>query len=117
VLGAASLDGIVLRYGSFYGPGTAISKGGSFVEDVHRRRIPLVGNAKGIWSFIHIDDAATATVLAMERGELVFTILSMMSQLPSQNGYRRLPLLLARNRHAGLQGSWQGYWLAAMALR
>jgi nucleoside-diphosphate-sugar epimerase len=69
VLAATDLEGVVLRYGAFYGPGTAIGEGGSVLEDVRQRRLPLVGNARGIWSFIHIDDAATATVAAVERGD------------------------------------------------
>jgi len=68
VLGSSSLEGIILRYGAFYGPGTSIGKGGSVVEEVRRRRFPIVGNGKGVWSFIHIDDAAQATLAAVERG-------------------------------------------------
>ena len=50
--------GVVLRYGYFYGPGSAISSGGSMGEDVARRRLPIVGGGTGVWSFIHVDDAA-----------------------------------------------------------
>jgi nucleoside-diphosphate-sugar epimerase len=60
--------GLVLRYGYFYGPGSAISPTGSMGEDVARRRFPVVGRGGGVWSFIHVDDAATATVAALERG-------------------------------------------------
>ncbi len=60
--------GVVLRYGYFYGPGSAISRNGSVCEDVSRRRLPLVGRAEGVWSFIHVDDAARATVVALSRG-------------------------------------------------
>jgi nucleoside-diphosphate-sugar epimerase len=62
VLGAS---GIVLRYGYFYGPGTSISSKGSMIEDLARRRLPIVGRGGGVWSFIHIDDAARATVAAL----------------------------------------------------
>jgi nucleoside-diphosphate-sugar epimerase len=68
VLGADGLEGVVLRYGGFYGPGTSIGEGGSVVEDVRRRRLPVVGGGGGVWSFVHIDDAAEATVAAVERG-------------------------------------------------
>ncbi|QIG40703.1 NAD(P)-dependent oxidoreductase [Microbacterium sp. 4R-513] len=60
--------GLALRFGSFYGPGQALGEGGEMLEAVRRRRIPLVGRAEGIWSFCHIDDAATATVAAATRG-------------------------------------------------
>jgi nucleoside-diphosphate-sugar epimerase len=65
VLGA---DGVVLRYGYFYGPGSSISAVGSLCQDVARRRLPLVGKAAGVWSFIHVDDAARATVAALQQG-------------------------------------------------
>lgn len=61
-------DGVVLRYGYFYGPGSAISAGGSTGEDVMRGRMPIVGHGGGVWSFIHVDDAARATVAALTAG-------------------------------------------------
>jgi 2-alkyl-3-oxoalkanoate reductase len=60
--------GIVLRYGGFYGPGTSIVEGGEQVEMLHKRRLPVGGSGAGIWSVIHIDDAAEATVAAIEHG-------------------------------------------------
>jgi nucleoside-diphosphate-sugar epimerase len=68
VLGADWLDGLVLRYGFFYGPGTYYGEGGSTTADVRRRRMPIVGKGTGMFSFVHVDDAADATVLAVERG-------------------------------------------------
>jgi 2-alkyl-3-oxoalkanoate reductase len=68
VLAAEGLDGVVLRYGAFYGPGTSLGEGGRYVEAVRRRRFPIIGDGTGVWSFIHIDDVASATLLAIERG-------------------------------------------------
>jgi 2-alkyl-3-oxoalkanoate reductase len=68
VLGTEGIEGVVLRYGGFYGPGTSAGAGGSMLEDLRRRRFPVVGAGTGVWSFIHIDDAAAATVAAVERG-------------------------------------------------
>ena len=68
VLGADGLEGLVLRYGGFYGPGTSVGAGGPMLDDLRRRRFPMVGAGTGVWSFVHIDDAATATVAALERG-------------------------------------------------
>src|SRR5436190_15314896 len=68
VLGAGWTEGIVLRYGAFYGPGTAIAPGGQLPEMVRRRKFPLVGDGGAVWSFIHIADAADATVAAVEHG-------------------------------------------------
>jgi nucleoside-diphosphate-sugar epimerase len=65
VLGAAWTEGIVLRYGGFYGPGTSMAPGAEQVELVRKRKFPLVGDGGGVWSFIHIADAADATVAAV----------------------------------------------------
>ena len=64
VTSAGQLDGIVLRYGSFYGPGASQTLTGL----VRKRKVPIIGNGAGIWSFLHISDAASATVCALERG-------------------------------------------------
>jgi len=63
-------DGLVLRYGWFYGPGTSIALDppGSQIELIRKRQFPIVGAGTGIWSFIHIEDAASATVAAVEGG-------------------------------------------------
>jgi nucleoside-diphosphate-sugar epimerase len=68
VLGARWTEGIVLRYGAFYGPGTSMAPGGEQFELVRNRKFPLVGDGGGVWSFIHIADAAEATVAAVEHG-------------------------------------------------
>jgi nucleoside-diphosphate-sugar epimerase len=63
-------EGFVLRYGGFYGPGTGISRAPDAVMagPIRRRLFPIVGGGGGVWSFIHIDDAAAATALSVERG-------------------------------------------------
>jgi len=68
VLGAGDLDGLVLRYGFFYGPGTSYAPDGGTATAVRKRQFPVMGAGKGEWPFIHIDDAASATVAAVERG-------------------------------------------------
>jgi nucleoside-diphosphate-sugar epimerase len=69
---AQRLEGVVLRYGGFYGPGTSLARGSrdSFTEAIRKRRFPIVGAGTGVWSFVHIDDAAAATVAAIEGGAL-----------------------------------------------
>jgi nucleoside-diphosphate-sugar epimerase len=77
VTGATWTEGVVLRYGGFYGPGTNISFGpeGVMVEAVRKRKLPLVGDAGGVWSFIHIQDAAEATLNAIEgRGRGIYNV-------------------------------------------
>jgi nucleoside-diphosphate-sugar epimerase len=64
VAAAAPMQGIVLRYGSFYGPGAS----DDFVGLIRRRRVPIIGDGAGVWSFLHIRDAAAATITALERG-------------------------------------------------
>lgn len=66
VLGESAIEGFVLRYGSFYGPGTSLGQGGSILNDIRQRRVPIVGKGTGYWSFLHIDDAASATFAAIE---------------------------------------------------
>jgi nucleoside-diphosphate-sugar epimerase len=61
-------EGLVLRYGFFYGPGTYYADDGTTTADVRRRRMPIVGRGTGLFSFIHVDDAADATVAAVEGG-------------------------------------------------
>ena len=68
VLGADWTEGIVLRYGAFYGPGTSMAPGAEQFELIRKRRFPVVGNGGGVWSFIHVADAAEATVAAIDRG-------------------------------------------------
>lgn len=68
VPGAPGITGMVLRYGSLYGPGTSIGPGGEVVTMVRQRKFPIVGGGAGVWSFTHIDDAAKATRLAVEQG-------------------------------------------------
>jgi nucleoside-diphosphate-sugar epimerase len=64
----SGLEGYVLRYGGFYGPGTSIDRGGEHAELVRKRRFPIGGDGSGVWSFVHIIDAAEATVAAIEGG-------------------------------------------------
>jgi nucleoside-diphosphate-sugar epimerase len=68
VVGADWTEGIVLRYGAFYGPGTSMYPGAESFEIVRKRKFPVVGDGRGVWSFVHIADAADATVAAVERG-------------------------------------------------
>jgi 2-alkyl-3-oxoalkanoate reductase len=71
VTGAGWTEGIVLRYGGFYGPGTSFSvkPEGEHVALIRKRKFPVVGSGAGVWSFIHIEDAAAATAAAIEHGE------------------------------------------------
>jgi nucleoside-diphosphate-sugar epimerase len=71
VTGATWTEGIVLRYGGFYGPGTNFSlhPDGDMIELIRKRKFPVVGRGTGVWSFVHIEDAASATVAAIEHGE------------------------------------------------
>jgi nucleoside-diphosphate-sugar epimerase len=71
VTGARWLEGVVLRYGGFYGPGTTLSAdpAAAHTAAIRKRQFPVVGDGGGVWSFIHVDDAATATAVAVERGE------------------------------------------------
>ncbi len=66
VTGTDGLEGTILRYGYFYGAGTSYAADGSIAADVRKRRLPLVGRATGVFSLIHVEDAAAATVRALD---------------------------------------------------
>jgi nucleoside-diphosphate-sugar epimerase len=105
---ATDLEGIALRYGGFYGPGTSLGEGGPVLEMVRKRRFPIVGSGSGVWSFVHIDDAAAATAAAIERGApgnynvtdddpaSVATWLPELAEAIGAPAPRRLPTWLAR---------------------
>jgi nucleoside-diphosphate-sugar epimerase len=68
VLEAEDLEGVALRYGSFYGPGTSLAPDGEIADAVRKRRMPIVGDGGAVWSFCHVEDAAAATLAALEGG-------------------------------------------------
>jgi len=70
VCGIDWAEGLVLRYGSFYGPGTGFSADpeAMMTKTVLKRRFPIIGDGGGVWSFVHIEDAASATVAAVDHG-------------------------------------------------
>ncbi len=68
VTGTRGIEGTALRYGFFYGPASAYAHDGYFGRETLRRRLPLIGRAAGVFSFIHVDDAAAATIAALEGG-------------------------------------------------
>jgi nucleoside-diphosphate-sugar epimerase len=69
VVGTRKLEGVVLRYGVFYGPGTHFAAGNGFHHDVMKRRLPIVGSGLGRWSLIHVADAARACLVALDTGD------------------------------------------------
>jgi len=107
-LATPGLGGIVLRYGYFYGPGTSYASDGDIAQLVRRRRFPVVGSGSGQFSFVHVDDAASATVAAIERGQPgtfnvvddepaeMRTWLPYYAEVVGARPPRRVPLWLAR---------------------
>jgi nucleoside-diphosphate-sugar epimerase len=108
VLSAADVEAMALRYGILYGPGTGIAKDGRIVKLVRNRRLPIVGDGAGIWSFIHVQDVARATVAAMSHGTPgIYNIvddepapvskwLSFLAEALGAKPPRRVPVWLAR---------------------
>jgi nucleoside-diphosphate-sugar epimerase len=68
LLGSQNMEGIALRYGFFYGPGTWFHPDGDVARQVRQQQFPIVGNGEGVWSWLHVEDAAVATVAAAEKG-------------------------------------------------
>jgi nucleoside-diphosphate-sugar epimerase len=73
-LSADGITGVALRYGQLYGPGTYFDQEGDFARQARRRMLPIVGAGGGVFSFVHVDDAAGAAVVALERGEGAYNI-------------------------------------------
>lgn len=71
---AESIRGVVLRYGQLYGPGTYFASDGDFARLARARMLPIVGGGRGIFSFLHVDDAATSAIAALERGIGVYNV-------------------------------------------
>jgi nucleoside-diphosphate-sugar epimerase len=70
----SGVEGVVLRYGQFYGPGTYFARDGDFARRARRRMLPIIGAGAGLSSFLHVDDAASSAVTALERGSGVYNI-------------------------------------------
>jgi nucleoside-diphosphate-sugar epimerase len=110
VAGVDGADGVVLRYGAFYGPGTGISADPDalLTKQILKRRFPIIGDGGGIWSFVHIDDAASATAAAVDHGAAgVYNVvddepaavrdwLPFLAEQLGVRGPRRMPRLLVR---------------------
>jgi nucleoside-diphosphate-sugar epimerase len=82
VLSATDIEGVVLRYGFFYGPGTWYEKGCSTANQVQAQESPIVGSGDGLWSFVHVEDAASATVAAIEIDDLGARLFNITDNKP-----------------------------------
>src|SRR5262245_19431194 len=80
--GNPNIEGIALRYGFFYGPGTWFNPDGDVARQVRQQQFPIVGNGKGVWSWLHIEDAAIATVAAAEQGNPGIYLIANDQPLP-----------------------------------
>jgi 2-alkyl-3-oxoalkanoate reductase len=107
VVSDEDLAGVVLRYGFFYGPGTYYASDGSIAAQVRKRRFPVVGRGQGMASYVHLHDAAAATVAALERGRGIYNVvddepapvrdwLPLYAEAIGARKPRRIPTWLAR---------------------
>jgi nucleoside-diphosphate-sugar epimerase len=74
VLNAPGLEGVALRYGFFYGPGTWFTAGGDIANQVQERKYPIAGSGQGVWSWVHVEDAAAATVASLKCAPGIYNI-------------------------------------------
>jgi 2-alkyl-3-oxoalkanoate reductase len=105
---AGNIEGFVMRYGIFYGPGTGFSRDGAIVETIRKRKLPIVGDGNGHWSFVHMKDVARATVAAITNGSPgiynivdddpapVKTWLPYLAEAVQAKPPRKLPVWLAK---------------------
>ena len=109
------VEGVVLRYGFLYGPGTYYASNGSIAQQVRKRRFPIVGKGEGRSSYVHLHDAASATVAALDRGRGIYNIvddepallrdwLPVYAQAIGAKKPRRVPAWLARMVAGGSVG-------------
>jgi 2-alkyl-3-oxoalkanoate reductase len=101
VTGASGLVGIALRYGNLYGPGSGMGRGGVFPELLRKREFPIVGEGTGVWSFLHVDDAASANAAALERARPASTTRATTSPRRSRSGCRSWRATWAPRRRGG----------------
>lgn len=76
------LEGIVLRYGFFYGPGTWYAPNGDVAKQVRQQQFPIIGEGEGVWSWVHIEDASSATVAAVTQGNTGIYLITNNRPLP-----------------------------------
>jgi nucleoside-diphosphate-sugar epimerase len=106
-LGAEGVEGVVLRYGAFYGSGTYYATDGAFTGLIQKRRLPIAGAGGGLFGFVHIDDAARATVAALESGSGTYNVVDdvpapsaewipFMAQLLGAKAPRKMPEAMVR---------------------
>jgi nucleoside-diphosphate-sugar epimerase len=122
ITGDPDVEGVVLRYGFFYGPGTYYAHDGSIAAQVRKRQFPIVGKGLGMTSYVHLYDAATATVAALDRGRGIYNIvddepaparewLPVYAKAIGAKPPRRIPTWVARllaGKIAGVAGAMRG---------
>ena len=108
VLGARWTEGIVLRYGAFYGPGTSLASGEEQFELVRRRKFPLVGDGGGVWSFIHVADGRRRRWRRSSAAAMVSTTWSTTTRPPWPSGCRRWLRRWAPRSQCACRGSLGG---------
>jgi nucleoside-diphosphate-sugar epimerase len=113
VTGIDWAEGLALRYGAFYGPGTGLSADSEalMTKAIRKRRFPIIGDGGGVWSHVHIEDAASATVAALEGGP-ASTTSSTTSRRRCASGCRSSPSSWGRRSRGGSPASWSGCWPA-----
>ena len=106
-LGDDAVEGVVLRYGSFYGAGTYFAPGGLYASMIVRRLLPIPGDGGGLFGFVHIDDAVSATVAALHGPTGVFNV---VDDVPARarSGSHSWPGCSAPRRRAGSPKRWRG---------
>jgi nucleoside-diphosphate-sugar epimerase len=117
VTGEAGLEGLILRYGALYGPGTWYARDGDIAEQVRRRRFPLIGDGGGLISWLHVEDAAAATVRAVQSGASGIYTWSTTSRSAIGSGCPSTRGSSAPGRPGGCRLGWRSWWPALWPCR
>lgn len=108
VLKSKAIEGVALRFGFFYGPGTWFNPDGNMADQIHKQQFPIIGNGGGVWNFIHIEDAAKSIVSTIECPPGAYNIVNntpveMRIWLPSFARFLKAPMPTTLSVEEGLE--------------
>lgn len=111
----AAPGAVVLRFGHLYGPGTAWAADGTTTRQIRKRRLPIIGEGRGVFSFVHVTDAARAIVAPSAATAGARSTSSTTTQRRHRSGCRSWPASSEPSRPGGFRPAWRDTWSASSA--